>query len=282
MLAGCRHAFALSPAEPPQVTVELQQQEVVYGETVRFACQARGKPAPSVTWLHNAQPLSPSPRHRLTSRMLRVSNVGPQDEGLYQCMAENGVGSSQASARLIIVSAGRAGSSTGWLSDFHFTVGFLLHNSCLYFLGVLSRGKLPSIFLSPDKVLREQPPVRPGASGAMLPLDCSELPGHILPAEAPIILSQPRTGKADYYELIWRPRHERGVPVLEYMIKYRKVCLLQLDRVRARSVLFQFNSQTQRSVSVSGGRPSGRVDLQQYLRLPPQADSGQTAARQPV
>ncbi|KAM3593079.1 uncharacterized protein V6R79_005742 [Siganus canaliculatus] len=182
--------------EPPQVTVELQQQEVVYGETVRFACQARGKPTPSVIWLHNARPLSPSPRHRLNPRVLRVSNVGPQDEGLYQCMAENGVGSSQASARLITIST-----------------------------GISSRGKLPSIYrpLSPDKVLREQPPVRPGATGAMLPLDCSHLPGQILPAEAPVILSQPRTGKADYYELTWRPRHERGVPVQEYMVKYRKV-----------------------------------------------------------
>lgn len=90
------------------MTVELQQQEVVYGETVRFTCQARGKPTPSVMWLHNARPLSPSPRHRLTSRMLRVSNVGPQDDGLYQCMAENGVGSSQASARLITVSTGKS------------------------------------------------------------------------------------------------------------------------------------------------------------------------------
>lgn len=91
--------------------------------------------------------------------------------------------------------------------------------------GITSRGKLPSIYrpLSPDKVLREQPPVKPGATGAMLPMDCSEMPGQILPAEAPIILSQPRTGKADYYELTWRPRHERGARVLEYMVKYRKV-----------------------------------------------------------
>lgn len=129
--AGCPHALALSPSEPPQVTVELQQQEVVFGETVRFACQARGKPAPSVTWLHNAQPLSPSPRHRLTSRMLRVSNVGPQDEGLYQCMAENGVGSSQASARLVLVSAGKL----SWLfTGCKLYSGlFSFHHSCLYF-----------------------------------------------------------------------------------------------------------------------------------------------------
>lgn len=182
--------------EPPQVTVELQQQEALFGEVVRITCQARGKPAPSVMWLHNAQPLSPSPRHRLSTRGLRISNVGPQDTGIYQCLAENGVGSAQASARLITVSTGPS-----------------------------SRAKLPSLYrpLSPDKVLREQPPVRAGSSGATLPLDCSELPGQVSPAEAPVILSQPRTGKADYYELTWRPRHERGAPVLEYMVKYRKV-----------------------------------------------------------
>uniref|UniRef100_A0A672GE71 Brother of CDO n=1 Tax=Salarias fasciatus TaxID=181472 RepID=A0A672GE71_SALFA len=194
--SGATVLYDVQVFEPPQVTVELQQQEVEYGQTVRISCQARGKPTPSVIWLHNARPLAPSPRHRLSSRMLRVSSVGPQDDGLYQCMAENGVGSSQASTRLITVST-----------------------------GITSRVKFPSVYrpVSPDKVLREQPPIRPGVAGAMLPLDCSELPGQILPAEAPIILSQPRTGKADYYELTWRPRHERGSPVLEYMIKYRKV-----------------------------------------------------------
>lgn len=59
----------------------------------------------------------------------------------------------------------------------------------------------------------------------MLPLDCSELTGQLVPAEAPIILSQPRTGKADHYDLIWRPRHEHTPPVLEYVIKYKKVKL---------------------------------------------------------
>ncbi|XP_030625449.1 brother of CDO [Chanos chanos] len=179
--------------EPPQVRVELQQQqEVVWGDTVRFSCQVRGKPAPSVVWLHNARPLTPSPRHRLSSQALRVLNVGPQDDGVYQCMAENGAGSSQAAAHLVTVptSAGT---------------------------------KLPIIrSLSPDKVLREQAPQKPGSTSSVLALDCSELPGPITLAEAPIILSQPRTGKADYYELTWKPRHDGGAPVLEYIVKYRK------------------------------------------------------------
>ncbi|XP_065114243.1 brother of CDO isoform X1 [Paramisgurnus dabryanus] len=178
--------------EPPQVRVELQQQDVAWGDTVRFSCQVRGKPTPTVVWLHNAQPVSPSARHRVSSQVLRVLNVGPQDDGVYQCMAENGVGSSQAATRLLTVPT------------------------------VPSRsGKLPMIRpMSPDKVLREQPPLKPMATSAMLPLDCSEI--RVSLADAPIILSQPRTGKADFYELTWKPRHDGGAPVLEYVIKYRK------------------------------------------------------------
>ena len=97
--------------------------------------------------------------------------------------------------------------------------------------GSPSRGKLPPVLrpLSPDVVLREQAPLRPGGPVALLPLDCSELPGHIFPAEAPVILSQPRTGKADFYELTWRPRGDGGAPVLEYMVKYRKVSRAGVD-----------------------------------------------------
>lgn len=96
--------FGLS--EPPQVRVELQQQDVAWGDTVRLSCQVSGKPTPTVVWLHNAQPLSPSPRHRMSSQVLRVLHVGPQDDGMYQCMAENGVGSSQAATRLLTVPTG--------------------------------------------------------------------------------------------------------------------------------------------------------------------------------
>uniref|UniRef100_A0A8C1AHG3 BOC cell adhesion associated, oncogene regulated n=1 Tax=Cyprinus carpio carpio TaxID=630221 RepID=A0A8C1AHG3_CYPCA len=190
--SSARVLYDVQVFEPPQVRVELQQKDVAWGDTVRFSCQVRGKPAPTVVWLHNAQPLSPSPRHRMSSQVLRVLSVGPQDDGMYQCMAENGVGSSQAATRLLTVPT------------------------------VPSRsGKLPLIRpLSPDKVLREQPPLKPVATSAVLPFDCSEI--RVSPAEAPVILSQPRTGKADYYELTWKPRHDGGAPVLEYVVKYRK------------------------------------------------------------
>lgn len=86
--------------------VELLQQEAAWGDTVKFSCQVRGNPVPSVVWLHNAQPITPSSRHRLSSHMLRVFSVGPQDDGVYQCMAENWVGGAQAATRLLTVPAG--------------------------------------------------------------------------------------------------------------------------------------------------------------------------------
>ncbi|KTF88933.1 hypothetical protein cypCar_00022488 [Cyprinus carpio] len=101
--SSARVLYDVQVFEPPQVRVELQQKDVAWGDTVRFSCQVRGKPAPTVVWLHNAQPLSPSPRHRMSSQVLRVLSVGPQDDGMYQCMAENGVGSSQAATRLLTV-----------------------------------------------------------------------------------------------------------------------------------------------------------------------------------
>uniref|UniRef100_A0A8B9KMR7 BOC cell adhesion associated, onco regulated n=1 Tax=Astyanax mexicanus TaxID=7994 RepID=A0A8B9KMR7_ASTMX len=185
--------------EAPKVRVELQQQDPVWGDTVKFTCQVQGNPTPTVMWLHNAQPLSPSSHHRVSSQTLRVLNVGPQDDGVYQCMAENWVGGAQAAARLL----------TG--------------PSALLVSAPSRPGRLPLIRpMSPDKVLRELIPARPVVPSADVLVDCSEILGKISPAEAPVILSQPRTGTADYYELIWEPRHDGGAPVLEYIIKYRK------------------------------------------------------------
>ncbi|XP_015197159.2 brother of CDO [Lepisosteus oculatus] len=199
--------YSVQVLEPPEVSVELQpppQQLVPWGETVRFSCSARGNPPPSVVWLHNARPLAPTPRHRLSARLLRVLSVGPQDEGIYQCMAENGVGSSQAAARLITVPNGTASKAGKQLP-----VDFL---------------PLPDVLrpLSPDKILIDRTSQKPGAAGPAGPPDCSGLSGQVSPAEAPVILSLPRTGKADSYELLWKPRHDGGAPVLEYVVKYRK------------------------------------------------------------
>ncbi|KAF5925348.1 hypothetical protein HPG69_001792 [Diceros bicornis minor] len=54
------------------------------GTTAMFTCQAQGEPPPHVT-------------------TLTISGIGPEDEAIYQCVAENSAGSSQASARLTVL-----------------------------------------------------------------------------------------------------------------------------------------------------------------------------------
>lgn len=71
---------------------------------------------------------------------------------------------------------------------------------------------------------------RPPASVQPASPQCPGEKGQVAPAEAPIILSSPRTSKTDSYELVWRPRHEGGsrAPILYYEVKHRKVGCLAL------------------------------------------------------
>uniref|UniRef100_A0A8C5K8I7 Immunoglobulin superfamily DCC subclass member 3 n=1 Tax=Jaculus jaculus TaxID=51337 RepID=A0A8C5K8I7_JACJA len=75
------------------------------GTTAMFTCQAQGEPPPHVTWLKNGQVLGPGGHVRLKNNnsTLTISGVGPEDEAIYQCVAENSAGSSQASARLTVL-----------------------------------------------------------------------------------------------------------------------------------------------------------------------------------
>ncbi|XP_075369250.1 brother of CDO isoform X8 [Mycteria americana] len=196
--------------EPPEVTMELSQQIIPWGQSAKFTCEVRGNPQPSVMWLRNAVPLSASHRLRLSRRALRLVSVGPEDDGIYQCMAENEVGSAQAMVQL--------------------------------------RTAQPGATLNPGQdapLGSAQPPTPPSRDSALkLPLDKAGLlkPGTtplaaspqcaanrelVSPAEAPIILSSPRTSKTDSYDLVWRPRPDSRAPILYYVVKHRKVSLFR-------------------------------------------------------
>ncbi|KAB1254871.1 Cell adhesion molecule-related/down-regulated by oncogenes [Camelus dromedarius] len=80
----------------------LHDQTVSLGATVQFTCEVHGNPAPNRTWFHNAQPIRPSPRHRTAGNGLKISDVTTEDSGLYQCVADNGIGFMQSTGRLEI------------------------------------------------------------------------------------------------------------------------------------------------------------------------------------
>ncbi|XP_006155177.2 brother of CDO [Tupaia chinensis] len=195
--------------EPPEVTMELSQLVIPWGQSAKLTCEVRGNPPPSVVWLRNAVPLVSSQRLRLSRRALRVVSVGPEDDGVYQCMAENEVGSAHAVVQL---RTARPGTTLRPGRDAK--------------LATATPPVPPSRPSSPDQMLRGRLGLpRPLPTAQPASPQCPGEKGQVVPAEAPIILSSPRTSKTDSYELVWRPRHESGsrAPILYYVVKHRKV-----------------------------------------------------------
>eukprot|EP00079_Xenopus_tropicalis_P011948 XP_002938404.2 PREDICTED: immunoglobulin superfamily DCC subclass member 3 [Xenopus tropicalis] len=75
------------------------------GTTAIFTCLAQGEPPPQITWLKNGQELEPSGHIKLKNNnsSLTISGISQEDEAIYQCVAKNSAGSSQASARLSVL-----------------------------------------------------------------------------------------------------------------------------------------------------------------------------------
>ncbi|XP_075753014.1 immunoglobulin superfamily DCC subclass member 3 isoform X2 [Pelodiscus sinensis] len=75
------------------------------GTTAIFTCLAQGEPPPQVTWLKNGQILEPTGHIKLKNNnsTLTISGISQEDEAIYQCIAENSAGSTQASARLTVL-----------------------------------------------------------------------------------------------------------------------------------------------------------------------------------
>ncbi|XP_014887235.1 immunoglobulin superfamily DCC subclass member 3 isoform X2 [Poecilia latipinna] len=75
------------------------------GTTAIFTCQVQGEPEPQLTWLKNGQVLEPGGHVKLRNNnsTLTIYSISQEDEAIYQCIAENNAGSTQASARLTVL-----------------------------------------------------------------------------------------------------------------------------------------------------------------------------------
>ncbi|XP_064168970.1 protogenin A-like isoform X1 [Anguilla rostrata] len=71
--------------------------------TARFVCQAEGVPSPHITWLKNGQKVHSNGRIKMYSSKLVINQIIPEDDAIYQCLAENEQGSVLSMARLIVV-----------------------------------------------------------------------------------------------------------------------------------------------------------------------------------
>ncbi|XP_044294474.1 protogenin [Varanus komodoensis] len=71
--------------------------------TARFACQAEGIPPPKMSWLKNGRKIHSNGRIKMYNSKLVINQIIPEDDAIYQCMAENSQGSILSRARLTVV-----------------------------------------------------------------------------------------------------------------------------------------------------------------------------------
>ncbi|XP_067102779.1 LOW QUALITY PROTEIN: cell adhesion molecule-related/down-regulated by oncogenes [Osmerus mordax] len=97
--------YTVNVLERASVVRGLTDQSVPPGSSTHFNCLAKGNPTPNVTWLFNTEPITPSNRFQISGSSLRIIDVTPQEEGVYQCLSDNGIGSAQSAGMLTVQSA---------------------------------------------------------------------------------------------------------------------------------------------------------------------------------
>ncbi|XP_042330425.1 immunoglobulin superfamily DCC subclass member 4 isoform X1 [Sceloporus undulatus] len=101
--------FVMAAAElrvlaPPTISQAPETISRTRASTARFVCKAEGEPPPSISWMKNGEPLLPKGRVKTqTSGTLVINQIGLDDAGYYQCVAENHLGMACATARLEVI-----------------------------------------------------------------------------------------------------------------------------------------------------------------------------------
>ncbi|MCJ8733445.1 hypothetical protein PDJAM_G00223520 [Pangasius djambal] len=184
---------------PPIVMRGLSDQTVKSGSFVQFSCATSGNPVPNITWLFNSSPVLSSPRLQISNSTLRIFSVTAQDQGMYQCVLDNRIGSAQSAARLSIQLEPQSSSTTAATMDTQPSVH------------PVQSDEGEGLFLSSEDGHGD-------ARGSF-----TERSSDKPTPEAPIITSPPQTHRPNAYDLEWRPGRDWGRPINAYFVKYRKV-----------------------------------------------------------
>uniref|UniRef100_A0A3B3XK00 Protogenin n=1 Tax=Poecilia mexicana TaxID=48701 RepID=A0A3B3XK00_9TELE len=96
-------AANLTVLVPPTIVERPESQTRPRAGTARFMCQAEGVPPPRIRWLKNGEEVHLNGRIKMYNSKLVITQIIPEDDAIYQCMAENEQGSVLSLARLIVV-----------------------------------------------------------------------------------------------------------------------------------------------------------------------------------
>ncbi|XP_064931403.1 contactin-6 isoform X6 [Columba livia] len=89
----------------PEWEKKIQNAFLSLYDSLIWECKAKGKPAPSYSWLKNGQPLTSEERIQIENGTLIIPMLNMSDSGLYQCVAENKYDTIYANAELRVIAA---------------------------------------------------------------------------------------------------------------------------------------------------------------------------------
>uniref|UniRef100_A0A8D0GYA7 Immunoglobulin superfamily DCC subclass member 4 n=1 Tax=Sphenodon punctatus TaxID=8508 RepID=A0A8D0GYA7_SPHPU len=101
--------FAMAAAElwvlaPPSISQAPETISRTRASTARFVCKAEGEPSPTLHWMKNGEILLSNGRVKIqSSGSLVINQIGLEDAGYYQCVAENRLGTACATAKLAVI-----------------------------------------------------------------------------------------------------------------------------------------------------------------------------------
>lgn len=89
----------------PRFVIAPNMQGVEKGRTAVIPCRANGDPEPTITWFKDMMPVNLSNAHYsiIQGASLQVINTEESDQGHYECVAENSVGTEYSNAAALYV-----------------------------------------------------------------------------------------------------------------------------------------------------------------------------------
>ncbi|XP_076204188.1 immunoglobulin superfamily DCC subclass member 4 isoform X4 [Aptenodytes patagonicus] len=97
-------AAELRVLAPPSISQAPETISRTRASTARFVCKAEGEPAPAIHWLKNGEAILSNGRVKVqSSGSLVINQIGLEDAGYYQCVAENSLGMACATAKLSVI-----------------------------------------------------------------------------------------------------------------------------------------------------------------------------------
>ncbi|XP_059205752.1 immunoglobulin superfamily DCC subclass member 4 isoform X2 [Centropristis striata] len=97
-------AAVLHVPAPPVILQPPETVSLSRGNTARFVCNSSGEPPPVLHWLKDGRPIKSFRQVKTQSPgVLLINQLAMEDGGYYQCIADNGLGTACATAKLTVI-----------------------------------------------------------------------------------------------------------------------------------------------------------------------------------